>query len=264
MPFVAANGIDIYYEVHGTGPPLLNISGSGNDLRRSPASVLPVNRSFETLSYDQRGLGRTSKPETDYTMQEYADDAAALVATLGWTRCRVLGTSFGGMVALNLAVRHPDLIERLVLCCTSPGGEAPSYPLHELGDLHPDEAFERRMRITDRRWDPAADEPMPGLGRFYDLMVEGSKAVPSPATAAGMQRQLQARSGHDVVADLGSIECPTLVCAGEYDDLAPLENSRMLADRIPDAELRIFNGGHMFMVQDRSAYPAIIEFLERS
>ena len=167
------------------------------------------------------------------------------------------------MVALNLAVRHPDLIERLVLCCTSPGGEAPSYPLHELGELDADEAFATRMRITDRRWDPDADEPMPGLGRFYDLMVEGAMAVPSAATAAGMERQLRARSGHDVVADLGSIVCPTLVCAGEFDDIAPLENSRLLADRIPHAELRIFDGGHLFMVQDRSAYPAIIEFLQR-
>jgi 3-oxoadipate enol-lactonase len=120
------------------------------------------------------------------------------------------------------------------------------------------------MRITDRRWDPAADEPMPGLGRFYDLMVEGAQATPSPATAAGMERQLQARAGHDVVADLESIDCPTLVCAGEYDDLAPLDNSRMLADRIPNAALRVFDGGHMFMVQDRTAFPAIIEFLQRT
>ena len=264
MPFVTANGIDIYYEVHGTGPRLLNISGSGNDLRRSPASVLPVNRSFETLSYDQRGLGQTAKPDAEYTMAEYADDAAALVAALGWDRCHVLGTSFGGMVALNLAVRHPDLIERLVVCCTSPGGTAASYPLHELADLDPDEAFATRMRIIDRRWDPDAEEPMPGLGRFYDLMVEGSRAVPGAAAAAGMERQLRARAGHDVVADLGTIMCPTLVCAGEFDDLAPLENSRLLADRIPNAELRTFDGGHMFMVQDRSAYPAIIEFLEGS
>jgi len=126
MPLAAANGIDIYFELHGAGPPLLNISGSGNDLRRAPASILPVNKVFETLSYDQRGLGQTSKPEADYTMPDYADDAAALIHSMGWASCHVLATSFGGMVALNLAVRHPDLVDRLVLCCASPGGVAPS------------------------------------------------------------------------------------------------------------------------------------------
>jgi 3-oxoadipate enol-lactonase len=261
MPFAAVNGIDVYFELHGEGPPLLNISGSGNDLRRSPASILPVNRAFETLHYDQRGLGQTSKPDTDYTMADYADDAAALIDSMGWASCHVLGTSFGGMVALNLAVRHPDLVDRLVLCCTSPGGAAPSYPLHELGSLAPDEAFATRMRLTDRRWDPDADEPIPGLGGFYDQMVGAATMTPDPEQVAGLGRQLAARAGHDVVADLESITQPTLVCAGRYDDIAPIENSELLADRIPNATLQVFEGGHIFMVQDRAAFPAIIEFL---
>lgn len=264
MPFAAVNGIDIYFEVHGAGPPLLNISGSGNDLRRSPASILPVNKVFETLSYDQRGLGQTSKPETEYTMAEYADDAAALIREMGWASCHVLGTSFGGMVALNLAVRHPDLVDRLVLCCTSPGGVAPSYPLHDLAGLDPAEAFATRMRLTDRRWDPDADEPIPGLGAFYDQMVLAAEARPDPEQLVGLGRQLAARARHDVVADLASITQPTLVCAGRYDDIAPMENSQLMAEQIPSATLQVFEGGHVFMVQDRSAFPAIIDFLGAS
>ncbi len=261
MPFAAVNGIDIYFELHGSGPPLLNISGTGNDLRRSPASILPVNKAFETLSYDQRGLGQTSKPEADYTMADYADDAAALIHSMGWACCHVLGTSFGGMVALNLAVRHPDVVDRLVLCCTSPGGMAPSYPLHELAGLDPDEAFATRMRLTDRRFDPTAAEPIPGLGAYYDQMVAAATATPDPDQLAGLTRQLHARAGHDVVADLASITAPTLVCAGRYDDIAPMENSELLAERMPNATLRIFEGGHIFMIQDRAAFPSIIEFL---
>jgi 3-oxoadipate enol-lactonase len=261
MPFAAVNGIDVYFELHGAGPPLLNISGSGNDLRRSPASVLPVNRAFETLSYDQRGLGRTSKPETDYTMADYADDAAALIRSMGWERCHVLGTSFGGMVALELAVRHPDVIDRLALCCTSPGGAAPSYPLHELQALEPGDAFATRMRLLDRRWDPDADEPIPGLGSYYDQMVEAGSVAPDAEQALGLRRQLAARADHDVVAELPSITAPTLVCAGRYDGIAPVENSELLASRIPGARLEIFEGGHLFMIQDRSAFPAIIDFL---
>jgi 3-oxoadipate enol-lactonase len=261
MPFAAVNGIDAYFELHGSGPPLLNISGSGNDLRRSPAAPNPLNRAFETLHYDQRGLGQTSTPPDEFTMADYADDAAALVHSMGWASCHVVGTSFGGMVALHLAVRHPDLVDRLVLCCTSPGGSAPSYPLHELGRLDPDEAFALRMRLTDRRWDPDADEPIPGLGRYYDQMIAAGRLTPEPGALSGLQRQLAARAGHDVVDQLGSITQPTLVCAGRYDDIAPLENSELLAARIPDATLRVFDGGHYFMIQDRSAFPTIIDFL---
>ena len=79
MPFASVNGIEIYHEVHGSGPPLLYISGTGNDLRRAPASLLPVTRTNHTLAYDQRGLGQTSKPEGAYSMADYADDAAGLV-----------------------------------------------------------------------------------------------------------------------------------------------------------------------------------------
>jgi 3-oxoadipate enol-lactonase len=262
MPVAAVNGIEIYYEVHGSGPPLLAISGTGGDLRTMPPQLMPVTQSFETLAYDQRGLGRTSKPAADYTMADYADDAAGLIRTMGWPSCRVMGTSFGGMVALNLAVRHPALVERLVLNCTSAGGESASYPLHELADLGPDEAFAARMRITDDRWDPDADEPMPGLGGFYDAMVAAMRSVPDPDVAAGLRRQLAARAGHDVVAELGSITCPTLVCAGSHDRLAPVENSRFLADRIPDARLEVFDGGHLFLVQDRTAWTAIVDFLD--
>ncbi|TFH19666.1 MAG: alpha/beta hydrolase [Acidimicrobiales bacterium] len=261
MPTVAVNGIDIYYELHGEGPPLMYISGTGNDLRRSPASILPVNRWFETLSYDQRGLGRTSKPGGDYSMADYADDAAALVRSMGWEHCHVMGVSFGGMVALNLAQRHPDLIDRLVLGCTSAGGASASYPLHELGRLEPDEAFATRMRLNDSRWDPDAEEPIPGLGRYYDQMVESARSVPDPEQLAGLGRQLRARAGHDVQDALASIEQTTLVCAGEYDGIAPVANSVVLADRLPNATLRVFDGGHTFLVQDRTAFPEIIDFL---
>lgn len=255
------NGIEIYYEVHGSGPPLLYISGTGNDLRRSPVALLPVTGSFETLAYDQRGLGQTSRPEAEYSMADYADDSAGLIRWMGWDCCDVLGVSFGGMVALQLAARHPELVDRLVLCCTSAGGESSSYPLQELAHLDPSEAFATRMRLTDRRWDPDADEPIPGLGSYYDQMAEAARTVADPAQLAGLRRQLRARAGHDVIGELATIKHPTLVCAGRYDDIAPLANSQFLAERMPDAEFRVFDGGHTFMIQDRSVWPAINDFL---
>jgi len=77
-----------------------------------------------------------------------------------------------------------------------------------------------------------------------------------------LRRRFAARAGHDLVADLSSIMQPTLVCAGRYDDIAPTENSELIADRIPGATLQVFEGGHIFMMQDRTAFPAIIDFLQ--
>lgn len=271
MAVAHLNEVDLYHELHGVddGPLVLNIGGTGGDLRRTFPDKLPLNEHFRVLSYDQRGLGRSGHPDGEWTMADYADDAAALVEHLGWTRCHVVGTSFGGMVAQHLAIRHPSRVERLVLNCTSPGGEHPSYPLHDLDGMDPEAAFEVRMRLTDSRWDPDADEPIPGLGTFYDVMAAQARSTPEPSVADGLARQVRARAGHDAMttssgAGLGGITSPTLVCAGRYDDLAPLANSELLAASIPDARLEVFDGGHIFMLQDRSAYRMIGEFLAGS
>ena len=263
MPTVSANGLDLYYEIHGDGPAVLNISGTGGDLRRMPASANPLTRSFTVLSYDQRCLGQTTGGgDHQPTMADYADDAAALMTAIGWERAHVVGTSFGGMVALNLAARHPGRIDRLVLCCTSPGGEFPSYPLHELPAASDPDTAALRMRLMDRRFDPGAEEPIPGLGPFFETFAAEARRPIEPDAALGLRRQLMARAGHDVVDSLAAIDVPTLVCAGRYDDLAPLDNSHVLAERIPGARLAVFDGGHIFMIQDRTAYPAIIDFLD--
>ena len=153
-----------------------------------------------------------------------------------------------------------------MLCCTSPGGTHPSYPLHELpapsDDGDPDEqTFAARMRLMDRRWDPDSSEPIPGLGPFYEQLAAQARQPLEPEAARGLRHQLLARAGHDVVDSLGSIDAPTLVCAGRHDDIAPMENSEFLAAHIPGARLDVFDGGHIFMIQDRTAFPAIIDFL---
>ncbi len=264
MPFLDVDGLTMYHELHGDpdAPPVLMISGTGNDLRTSFPDRNPVNESGHVCHFDQRGLGQTGIPDGPYTMAQYADDAAGLVAALGWSRCHVVGTSFGGMVALNLAQRHPEIIDRLVLNCTSPGGDHASFPLHTLNDLPADEQLDRRMRLTDERYDPDAEQPLPDISRsIFDAMVQRSSNPLTGQALAGARRQLEARSGHDVNAALPLITSPTLVCAGRYDHIAPMANAEKLANDIPDAVLRVFEGGHLFMLQDRSAFTAINAFL---
>ena len=155
VPFHRVNDIDIYYESGGDGPRLLYISGSGGDLRRGPRVLDgPLSEHFEILAYDQRGLGQTTGPDATYTMQQYADDAAGLLDVLEWESCRVVGVSFGGMVAQELAIRHPQRVERAVFACSSPGGAGgSSYPIQEYLDMSPEEAARRSLPMQDTRRD---------------------------------------------------------------------------------------------------------------
>ena len=266
MPFTNARGIRIYYERAGAGPPLLYINWTGGDLRDVRIFAGPLEEAFDVLAYDQRGLGQSGKPEIPYTMQDYADDAAAMLDIAGWDRVPVMGVSFGGMVAQELALRHPDRVERLVLACTSSGGAGkPSYPLHEVAALPPDEAAAIGVGLIDSRYegtDPAAAPP-----EIATLLATMTKTRPSSdseedlESAAGARRQLEARRGHDTYDRLGSLDVPALVCGGRYDRLAPPENLEALAGAIPDARLRVFEGGHVFFWQDPAAWPAIVAFL---
>ena len=163
MPYLTVRDIDICFDRVGAGPPLLAISGSGGDLRLKPNLLeSPLAKFFNVLAYDQRGLGRTSKPNKAYSMADYADDAAALLDAVGWKRVPVVGVSFGGMVALELVLRHPDRVSKLALCSTSPGGEGgSSYPHHSLQNLSAHERARVVVSISDTRCDAgwAADNP---------------------------------------------------------------------------------------------------------
>lgn len=259
MAFIEVGDLTMYYELHGEGPPLLHISGSGGDLRTTAPGAHGLNADFQGLHYDQRGLGQTSAGDHPPTMADFADDAAALCSALGWDRCHVMGTSFGGMVAQHVAIRHPGLVDKLVLNCTSPGGDAPSYPLHELQELSPDGRADVWMPILDTRYVPGED--IPGLGGFTKMMREGVAADRSAASQAGFSAQLEARRHHDANPGLPGISSPTLVCAGRYDGIAPVDNSERIVAAIPNATLDIFEGGHVFMLQDPRAVERTREFL---
>jgi 3-oxoadipate enol-lactonase len=269
-----AHGVSLYYELTGRGERLLCISGTGADLRHKPSLTEgPLGDTFEVLAYDQRGLGQSDVPPPPYAMADYGEDAAALLDAVGWDECMVLGISFGGMVAQELAIRHPERVTRLVLACTSAGGRGgSSFPLQELTDLPPDERVTRQMELLDTRWDAPWRSTHPdmvemittrmGIGQVEGATDADVVAAPGASTTPeGLRHQLDARAHHDTADRLGSISSPTLVCAGRFDGIAPLPNSDFLARTIPHARLALFDGGHLFLLQDPTALPAIVLFL---
>lgn len=263
MPTTHLNGIDLYYERRGAGPRLLFINGSGATLANSGTLLTDVfTPYFDVIAYDQRGLGLTTLAEGPYTMADYASDAAALAASVGWDSYRVIGVSFGGMVAQELAVTVPDRIERLVLACTSSGGAGgSSYPLHTLSALEPADRAAVFQTLLDTRFTNEWLAQHPGEAGLVQMIGQRDSTLKSDDVLRGEALQLEARSHLDVFDRLSRITCPTLVACGEFDGIAPLANGATIAAQIPNAELRVFSGGHAFFAQDATAFPEIIAFL---
>ena len=162
----------------------------------------------------------------------------------------------------SIAVTVPERVERLGLLCTSPGGVGgSSYPLHELESLPPDERMQRGIQLVDTRFTPDFLAEHPDQQGLVDYMVAGQLAEKSDERRRGEALQLQARSHHDVCDRLDRITAPTLVASGRFDGIAPPVNGAYIAEHVPNAEQRIYEGGHAFFVQDPSALPDIKDFL---
>ena len=264
MTFAKIGDLDIYYERAGSGPPLLFISGSGSDLRVKPNQMDgPLPKHFDVLGYDQRGLGQTTKPDAPYTMADYADDAARLMDHVGWASAKVIGVSFGGMVAQEFVLRHPKRVERLVLGCTSPGGAGgASFPFHEIEHMGREERARHMIPISDTRRDAVWQSANPEQYEQFVAFAASDPYADEPGRAMGYSRQLAARAALDTYDRLGDIACPVLIAAGRFDGIALPATQEKMAPRIPGARLQFFDGGHLFMLQDRTAMPAMIEFLK--
>ena len=176
-----------------------------------------------------------------------------------------MGVSFGGMVAPELALRYPNRVKSLVLVCTSSGGAGrPSYPLHELEGLSAVEHRKRTLELSDTRHDAEWQTANPEEFKALMKQAEESAAIGAeePGREVGAHRQLHARKQHDVYDRLPSLNVPVFVCGGHYDGIAAPENSKALANQLPNAKLEFFEGGHGFLRQDEKAFQRIIEFLK--
>ena len=263
MAIISTKDLDIYFErssprVNG---PLLFIGGTGGDLRNKPNQLdSPLSEHFEIISYDQRGLGQTSKPSGSYSMQQYADDAAHLLDELKIDTIPVMGVSFGGMVAQEFIKRHASRVSKLILACTSSGGDGgSSYPLHTLEELNEEEKLETSIKINDLRITDAWIEQNDDLWQSIKQQAENRNAYkPLPRN---LLKQLLARKDHNTYGDLDEINIPTFLLGGKYDGIAPKLNMEKMHQKIDNSKLEFYEGGHLFLIQDTNAFQDIINWL---
>ena len=179
---------------------------------------------------------------------------------LGIKHAPVVGVSFGGMVAQELAIRHPNKVGELVLCCTSSGGEGgSSYPLHDLQDLDLVDRTRLGLKLRDIR---ITDEWIRENNHFgTDSHERSAESKKFHTDRSRLMKQLSARKNHDTFSRLALIDQPVLLAGGIYDGIAPPENMRVLHKKIRGSLLKFFSGGHAFLSQDNSAYRFITDWL---
>jgi len=243
VPHVVVRSRKVYYEFHGEHPgiPLLLIMGAGGSCRGwLPIQVPEFSQEHRTLIYDHAGVGGSEDSGAPLTTASLADDTIGLMDALEIEKVNVLGAFMGGMVAQEMALRHPNRIHRLVLAGTYARPDA-----------------KRRMLIQRMLW-TLQDETLEQTD-LIDQMIEFLIQDGSPLTEEVFARQCDACLGHDTADRLREIQHPTLVMCGRQDRLTPPHFHRELADEIPNAHLvTIPYGGHLVMAESAEQFNHIV------
>ena len=249
--------VRIAWERRGAGPPLILVQGVG--LARTgwgPALGLLAER-YEVIAYDNRGIGDSDAPPGPYSVAMLAGDALQVLDEAGLMRVHVLGASLGGLVAQHLAAEHPERVDRLVLCCATPGrSEAFPVPEPTVRLLTEAAALDRETaigRFTRNALSPAASDEL--VGEIVRVRLE------KPQDLAAWGAQVAAGAGFEGV-DLGRVAAPTLVLYGSHDNVVDVRNSALLADAILHARSQGLAGGHMFWWEAPDEFTRVVaEFL---
>ena len=262
MEHARINGVDTAYELRGEGTPLVMIHGAQGDQTMFNAFAPTFAGKYRVLTFDQRGSGLSEKPHDGYSIAQLADDTAALMDHVGFEAAHIVGVSMGGMIALEFALRHPKKVRALVLGCTTPGG---SKAVRIGGDAFNAAYSSKPMSAEERGRALAAAAFTKGyIDRHPEIipaMIEARNQRPIDPVA--LDGRLKAALKHDVYERLAQISCPTLVITGKDDALISWENSRLLADHIPNAQLVLLEpAGHCFWLeQPAPSHEAIAKFL---
>lgn len=259
MEHANINGVKMAYQLRGTGTLLVMIHGAQGDQTMFNDLAAMFARSYRVLTFDQRGSGLSDKPHAEYSIPQLADDTAALMDHIGFEVAHIIGVSMGGMIALEFALRHARRVRTLVLGCTTPGGPRAI----RIGGAAFADAYSTRPMSSEERGRALAAAAFTGgyIDRHPEIipaMIEARRQRPLDPFV--LDARLKAAIKHDVFDRLEQIASPTLVITGKDDALIAWENSRLLADRIPNAELVLLEpAGHCFWLEKPEESRSAIE-----
>jgi 3-oxoadipate enol-lactonase len=261
MPFAQSGSVRLHFESTGSGAPVVLVMGLGMTATGWWRTVPVLARSLRVIAFDNRGVGRSERPPGPYSVPELADDAVAVLDAAGEESAHFYGISLGGMIAQEVALRHPGRVRSLVLGATTPGGDR-GVPADETTLAF----FRRRAEM------PAEEAVWASVPYNYGAATRRERAgligedivqrlrypiEPGPYTA-----QLEAALGHDASDRLGAVGAPTLVVHGEGDRMVAPANAHVLGDLIPGARLELWPGaGHLYPTDEPAADRGVLRFL---
>jgi 3-oxoadipate enol-lactonase len=266
MPIAKVGDINLYYEVHGKGEPLVLIMGYGASGKTWFSIQDILAREYRVIVVDNRGTGQSDKPEIPYTTKMMASDVAGLLDVLDISAVSVFGHSMGGMIAQEFALNYPERLNNLILGGTNCGVKrAVPITTEAMAFLFDPEIA--KLPVEDKAralipwvWNKEFVDKNPAASKRF---IAARCEYPTPPHAIVSQQNVLMT--HDMYDRLPDIKASTLVIAGSKDRLCPFDNSKLLASRIPNAELAIIeNAGHNFFDDStEKASTIILDFLRR-
>jgi len=264
MPYAKVNNINMYYEIHGEGEPLIMILGMANSLDTVRDQIPYFESEFQFILYDSRGTGRTDAPDIPYTPKMMADDVAGLLDAINIEATHVRGVSLGGVMAQYFTLSYPERVISLILSGTSFGGPNvirnadASQSVQAVFDL----SLTQEQRVRKAMEINVTSEYAEKNPEFIEERVKSS--LEYPRSPVGAKRFGELANIYDNYDRLKEIKVPTLIIHGDADQVSPVENARIMAERIPNTELVIFNNtGHLLVEAGDERYRVMVDFLRR-
>jgi pimeloyl-ACP methyl ester carboxylesterase len=264
MPITKANGVELYYEVHGEGEPLLLIMGLSLTSKSWFRTIPALSEHYKVIVFDNRGVGLSGKPNSPYSIELMAEDARAVLDAVGLESAHVYGISMGGMIAQRLAIKYPERIKSLILGCTTSGGEKHVQPGAEVSML----MLSRGSSTATPEEIAWATAPILYSQAFIEnhrdqVAEDVQRRIEIPVLPYAYMLQLQACLAHDTYNEIDQIRVSVLVIHGDDDKLVPYENGVTLAEKIPNAEFLTINGaGHIYITEANDLVnKRVLEFL---
>jgi len=263
MPKVQINGIDLFYDIKGAGEPLLLIAGFLCDHAYWSLLMPSLVSHYQVIRLDNRGMGRSSAPDSPYSIKHMASDVAALLDHIGIDKVHLVGHSMGGQIAQELVLANPQKVKTLMLLSSwAKGDERFNSIIETWGDLPAKVDLKLYQKVI---------LPWIFTDEFYSIpgMIEGliefAIKYPLAPTNRTLYHHTQAILSSDTTERLKHIHCPTLVMVGKQDILTPVKFSKQLAQDIPNAEFVVLNrGGHGFLVESPDTVAsAMLNFLAK-
>ena len=245
MPYARVNEVDLYYESHGSGDPLLLIPGLGSDAT-TWSQFIPEFKDYRIVILENRGSGRSAKPEGPYSTELMAEDAVALMDHLSIAQAHIIGKSMGGMIAQWIAARHPSKVRSLVLASTILKHDKYGNELLDLARTIAEKAGLFAVYRLTFMLSYSREYCTNNRSRLEQMEKLIAQLDPAELLRGYFEQSIACQK-HDSRAIASKIQSPTLVIVGQHDLITPAEDSKELAGAIPNSKLHIFpKGGHGF------------------